>query len=110
MSDSPSSASVPRRDLLARLDLIRDRLWQVIDNPGPQLTVTGKMVTDPDTGKPLPDMELQLSAIRLLLEVNEHARRICAMPATLADIEAALERLRAEIAEAEREADTNGEG
>lgn len=98
-----------RRDSLVRLDLMRDKLWQVIDNPGPMVTVTGRMVTDPDTGKPLPDMELQLSAIRLLLEVNERVRRTCLL-ATLKEIEGAMERLRAEIADCERQAEEEADG
>ena len=99
-----------------RLRYISDELCKIIDNPPPLVTIIGKLVIHPETGEPLPDAALRLAAVKLLLRVTEEMRRLpaVAMPATVEEINAALEKLRAKVAEAERQAEAerrdDGEG
>ena len=95
-----------------RLRYISDELCKIIDNPPPLVTIIGKLVIHPETGEPLPDAALRIAAIKLLLRVTEEMRRLPAVtrPATVEEINAAVERLRAKVAEAERQAEAARQG
>ena len=114
-----------RRRAADELDLIRREAWKVIDNPGYATTVTGKLVLvpDPETGeeKPQPDQMARIGAIRALTAVNAEYRKLFGTDApkrsvslvtSVEEINAEAERVRAEIAEAQRQAalgDEDGE-
>jgi hypothetical protein len=90
-----------------QLRYISDELRKIIDNPPPQVTIIGKLVLHPETGEPLPDAALKVAALKLLLRVTEEMRRLPAVVAsvTVEEINAAVEKVRAEVAEAERQAE-----
>lgn len=107
-----------RRRAADELDLIRQELWKVIDNPGFATTVTGKLVLVPDeTGeeKPQPDQAVRTGALNALKGVNAEYRKLhgtdaprqtvsVVATAPLEELQAAVEKMRAEVAEAERQA------
>ena len=108
-----------RRRAADELDLIRRELWNVIDNPGYATTVTGKLVLVPDavTGeeKPQPDQMARTAALNALKAVNAEYRKLhgtdaprqsvsVVASAPLEELQAAVESMRAEVAEAERQA------
>ena len=107
-----------RRRAADELDLIRRELWGVIENPGYATTVTGKLVLVPDeTGeeKPQPDQAVRTAALNSLKGVNAEYRKLhgtdaprqtvsVVATAPLEELQAAVEHMRAEVAEAERQA------
>ena len=106
-----------RRVSAMRLDTIMSGLWKVVDEPGWATTVTGKLVvvTDPVTGKegPIPDQQARISAYRALLDADKEYRKLygadaprrsVSIVASVEEINAEVERVKAEIAEAERQA------
>jgi hypothetical protein len=108
-----------RRRAADELDLIRRDLWKVVDSPGFATTVTGKLVLvpDPDTGEelPQPDQQTRVSALNALRAVNAEYRKLygtdaprqtvsVVASAPLEELQAAVEAMRAEVAEAERQA------
>jgi hypothetical protein len=108
-----------RRRAADELDEIRRELWKVVDNPGMATTVTGKLVLipDPDTGeeKPQPDQMARTAALNAIRGVNAEYRKLhgtdaprqtvsVVATAPLEELQAAVEHMRAEVAEAERQA------
>jgi hypothetical protein len=108
-----------RRRAADELDLIRQEAWKIIDNPGYATTVTGKLVLvpDPETGidKPQPDQMARNAALNTLKGVNAEYRKLhgtdaprqtvsVVATAPLEELQAAVEHMRAEVAEAERQA------
>jgi hypothetical protein len=108
-----------RRRAADELDEIRRELWKVVDNPGMATTVTGKLVLipDPDTGeeKPQPDQMARTAALNAIRGVNSEYRKLhgtdaprqtvsVVATAPLEELQAAVEHMRAEVAEAERQA------
>ena len=106
-----------RRTSAMRLDEIMNGLWKVVDEPGWATTVTGKLVivTDPVTGAegPIPDQQARISAYRALLDADKEYRKLygadapkrsVVLSASVEELNAEVERVKAEIAEAERQA------
>ena len=107
-----------RRRAADELDLIRGEAWKIIDNPGYATTVTGKLVLVPDRerGKnPQMDQMARNAALNTLKGVNAEYRKlhgtdaprqsVCVVAtAPLEELQAAVEHMRAEVAEAERQA------
>ena len=106
-----------RRRAADELDLIRREAWKIIDNPGYATTVTGKLVLVPDpvTGEelPQPDQMARNAALNTLKGVNAEYRKLhgtdaprqtvsVVASAPLEELQAAVEAMRAEVAEAER--------
>jgi hypothetical protein len=95
-----------------QLRYIGDELRKIIDNPPPLVTIIGKPAIHPETGEPLPDAALKVAALKLLLRVTEEMRRlpVFPLPATTEEINAAVEKVRAEVVEAERQAEALRQG
>lgn len=108
-----------RRKATRELDMVRERLWGIADDPGPATTVSGKpiTVTDPDTGEQvhLPDKQVQIAALNGIRAVNAEYRKLYGTDAPkqtvsvhatapLEDLQAAVAQMRAEVAQAEAEA------
>lgn len=104
-----------RRRAADELDMVRRKLWDVIDGTYYKVAANGTVVLDPRTGEPLQDVDAIVNALRVLTEVNKNYRTLmgtdapklsASMVATgsLEDIRAQIEATRAELEQAEREA------
>ena len=107
-----------RRRAADELDLIRVEAWKIIDNPGYATTVTGKLVLVPGENgveKPQMDQMARNAALNTLKGVNAEYRKLhgtdaprqsvsVVATAPLEELQAAVEHMRAEVAEAERQA------
>ena len=107
-----------RRRAADELDEIRREAWQVVENPGWATTVTGKLVLIPDengTEKPQLDRQAVIAALNVLRGANSEYRKLhgtdaprqtvsVVASAPLEELQAAVEHMRAEVAEAERQA------
>ena len=100
-----------RRQASEELDEMSRGAWEEIDNPGPMTTVSGKVVIDPDTGKPYPDTQVRIQARRLLLDIQKEWRKLHGVDApkqsvtfsgTLEDLRAEVEKKQRELAELEQ--------
>lgn len=102
-----------RRVSAARLDQIATGLWDTYDDPGPMVNVGG-IVRD-HNGEPVLDRNARVAALRGLIEVDKEYRKLhgadaprqsvsVVATAPLEEIQAAVERMRAEVAQAEQEA------
>ena len=114
-----------RRRAADELDEIRREAWKVVENPGYATTVTGKLVLipDPETGEEKPQLDKQavIAALNLLKAVNAEYRKLYGTDApkrslsvvtSLEEVNAEIERVRAEIEEGERQTllDVQGAG
>lgn len=104
-----------RRRAAEELDMMRRKLWDIIDGEYYKVAANGTVALDPRTGEPLYDVDAQVNAIRALTEVNKNYRTLmgtdapklsASMVATgsLEDIRAQIEATRRELEQAEREA------
>lgn len=104
-----------RRRAADELDLIRRELWAIIDAKAYKVAANGTVPLDPESGQPLEDPDAKIQALRALTEVNKQYRVLMGTDAPklsasvvasapLEEIQAAVERMRAEVAQAEREA------
>jgi hypothetical protein len=102
-------AEEPRRAYFDRLMIMWAQLRQIADDPGPLVTKHGAVVTHPQTG-PVPDVSLQMAALKMMMEVMTRAQHVAdslaaRLPATVEEVHEAAERIRTEIREAERQAE-----
>ena len=104
---------IARRRAAGRTGPARRELWKDIEGPGPVITVSGKIVRDPETKEPLKDRRIRIDAINALRGVSDAYRKLygtdaprqsvsIVASARLEDLQAAIEQMRAEVAEAER--------
>lgn len=102
-----------RRVSAARLDQIMARLWETAENPGPLVNQAG-IIRD-NAGQPIEDRNARIAALRGLIEADKEYRKLhgadaprqsvsVVATAPLEEIQAAVERMRAEVAQAERDA------
>lgn len=112
---------VGRRRAAEELDMMRRKLWELIDGTYYKVAANGSVAMDPVTGKPLKDVDAIVAALRALTEVNKQYRLLlgtdapklsASMVATgsLEDIQARIAATRAEIEQAEREGGDDGLG
>lgn len=64
-----------REARLAELDALRAKLWEVILNPPPVVSRTGKIVAD-DDGVPVPDVQAMAAAASALIRASERTARL----------------------------------
>jgi len=104
-----------RRRAAEELDMMRRKLWDVIDGKHYKVAANGTVPLNPHTGEPLEDPDAVVAAIRALAEVNKHYRTLLGTDApklsasmiatgSLEDIRAQIEETRRELERAEREA------
>jgi hypothetical protein len=101
-----------RGEMLAKLDALEAGAWDDVRNPGPKVSVTGRVVEDPATGEPLPDAAVRdqarntvLKAVRTRMDLLGLAapRKSMSLQVT-AELDSENETLQAQIAEAYSEA------
>lgn len=104
-----------RRKAATELDMLRRESWKIIDDPGPMTTVSGALILDPETREPMEDRQAKIAAINSLRAINAEYRKLygtdapkltasVSASAPLEDLQAAVIRMRAEVAAAEAEA------
>jgi hypothetical protein len=78
-------------------------LQEIVSNPGPMVTESGRLVIDEHTGEPYPDRRAQLEALKALLEIQRARRDLFAKPfyGTVDDLRAEVERRKKELGEAD---------
>lgn len=112
-----------RRRAADELDEIRREAWKVVENPGWATTVTGKLILipDPETGEEKPQLDRQatIAALNVLKGVNAEYRKLYGADApkrsislvtSVEEVNAEIERVRAEIDERERQALLDDQG
>ena len=71
------------------------------------------MVIHPESGKAVPDAHLQIAAMKLMMDVMDRAERLApgwsVKSAPVEEIQAAVERMRDEVREAEEQAEAERE-
>jgi len=94
-----------RREAAEELDEMTRGAWVVIDSPGYATTVSGKLIIDPETGRPMPDRQAEIAARRLLLAIHMERRKLLGVDAPKQSISftGSIEDLRAEVERKERE-------
>ena len=101
------------------LNLIKTELWDVIHDPGPATTVSGKIIVNPETGELFPDRTVKTNALKTLLEAEKQdrvlhgadaPRRSVSLIGSLpeADLDAAIREREAELAERKKRAALQG--
>jgi len=100
-----------RAEMLAKLDALEAGAWDDVRNPGPRVSVTGKVVEDPQTGEPLPDNAVRdqarntvLKAVRTRMDLLGLAapRKSMSLQVT-AELDSENETLQAQLADAYHE-------
>jgi hypothetical protein len=103
-----------RQEALQELDALSRSAWDDVDDPGPLTTVSGKVVTDPETGLPYPDKGIRDKARRTAADINKERRKLLGLDAPrqsvslslgAADLEAWEAKLAAEVEDARRAPD-----
>jgi hypothetical protein len=56
-----------RAEQLAKLDALERGAWDDERNPGPKVSASGRVVTDPETGEPVPDQAVRDAARNTML-------------------------------------------
>ena len=64
-----------RLDQLEELRLVRARAHELVANPPPAISRTGKIVTD-DNGEPVPDATVILGALATIVKANERTAKL----------------------------------
>lgn len=104
-----------RRRAGEELDMLRRKLWEIIDGKYYKVAANGTVALDPETGKPLEDVDAIVAALRALTEVNKQYRTLMGTDAprvnaninataSLEEIQAQIARTRRELEQYEREA------
>ena len=97
-----------RAETLAKLDALEAGAWEDVMNPGPKISVTGRVVEDPATGDVLPDNSVRdqarntvLKAVRTRMDLLglSAPKRSMSLQATL-ELDSENETLQAQLAEA----------
>jgi hypothetical protein len=91
-----------REETERELAHLADGLWQVVNDPPPMTTESGRAVIDERTGEPYPDQRARLEALKALLEIHRTRRDLFARPpyGTVDDLRAEVERRKKELGEA----------
>ena len=104
----------PQRACLDRLMLMWDQLRPLAYDPVPLLAKNGTVVIHPETGKVVPDASLQVSAMKLMMDVMDRVQRIVDIRVVattpLEELQEVIKRIRDEVREAEEQADAEREG
>lgn len=94
-----------RRQVADGLDEKEREAWKLVENPPPMTTVSGKVVIDEETGRPYPDAQAKIQALRLLLDISKARRQLYGVDAPKQSVtfSGSLEDLRAEVEKKQRE-------
>jgi len=88
------------------LDELERRTWELVDQPGHQVSLSGRIVTDPQTGEPMPDLEKRRRAIETVLRVLERRAKLLGLDARAqGDVSVTLDAAVAAVRLLEEEAD-----
>jgi hypothetical protein len=97
-----------RAEQLAKLDELERGAWDNVRDPGPKVSVTGRVVESPETGEPLPDNAVRDQARNTILKVIRQRadllglaapRKSMSLQATM-ELDSENEALHAQLAEA----------
>lgn len=103
---SPAVAEY-RAEQLAKLDALEEGAWQDVRDPGPRVSVSGKVVTDED-GEPVPDKAIRDAARNTILKTVRTRMDLLGLAAPrksmnlqmTAELDGENETLQAQVAEA----------
>jgi hypothetical protein len=70
-----------REARLLELDELRAKMWEIVNSPPPLTDRVGRVVTNPATGNPVPNVEAAVNAASVLVRLSERTARIVGLDA-----------------------------
>lgn len=70
-----------RQARLMELDALRAEMWKLVFDPPPVVSRVGKIVVDPETGKPVPDAQVAVAAASTIIRASERTSRLSGLDA-----------------------------
>jgi hypothetical protein len=70
-----------RRQQIESNKLLRERMWQIVNDPPPMVSRIGKVVVDEATGEQIPDAQAVIGAAATILKADERIARLAGLDA-----------------------------